>query len=205
MKKTPKFSPKKFVSIQAAFSSWETFHCRTREAHGIYISASWLTVAGPRAGTRVLGWSSASGGGAGHSYKYTQGCLRPTPPPGSTVASAQKRRQVWPKLHGQITLSPQLAQGEVPYSARVGHIPATAQGCCQCSTWPWGTRSPGTNSPRTNSSCAWSRQRQNGSRGSGWVSWSDGDNHPETSAPAVVVEHGTRLAAVMFCEGPSYI
>lgn len=81
-----------------------------------------------RAGTRVLPrsprllLSAARDGGARRSYKYTQRCLEPTPPPGSTVASTQKCRQVWPKLHGQIKLSPQLEWGKAACSAWWGGL-----------------------------------------------------------------------------------
>lgn len=122
------------------------------------------------------------------------------PVPGSTVASAQKHRQVWPKLHGQIKLSPRLAQGNAACRARVGYIPTTALGCSWHSPWLRGTRSP-----ETNSTCARSRQRQKGSRGSRWVRWSAGDNQPETFTPAVTVKHSARLAAIIFCKGLFYI
>lgn len=180
------------ISLQNQISSWNL-------NLSILIDRGWF---GEQARGSCLGPPTAAVScprwRARRSYKYTQRCLKPSPPPGSTIASTQKCRQVWPKLHGQIKLSPQLEWGKAACSAWWGgHIPATALGCSQRSLWLWGTRSP-----ETISSCACSRQMQNGSRGCRWVSWSDGNDHAETFAPAFVVQHGTRLATVIFCKGP---
>lgn len=127
--KKPRFSgkkkKKKFDLMQAPFSSWETFWCRTKISLWslnliILIDSGWLESRHKDPG---LG-PAASGGGAWRRNKYTQRCLKPTPAPGST-------RQQLPGLRSADKCG-RSSKDELHYlgswlSARVGHIPP----------WPW--------------------------------------------------------------------